>query len=285
MAQQEQPRRKSPSDVTDEPWAIVALLIPPTKQRSRGGRPRKVHMREVLPTLCSLNRRGCPGERVPHALLPKRTVSDAFGPWRDDGTGAKMVKGVRERLRVAAGRAPPPSAVCLASQAGKTTAMGGPERGEDGGTKSNGRPRPLWVDTLGVWLAVRMPRAALAAGGAAPRLRGRVHPSPWPRLVTILAAQTDHHHALDAWMAESRPGGPRAGNARPAGPHGCTPLAKRWVMERTNAWQSRLRSNRQDEESRVASRTAMLQMSHGHRRRNRRAPCGRPVCHSRKDAA
>jgi transposase len=34
-----------PSDLTDEEWALIALLIPPAK---RGGRRREVDVREVM---------------------------------------------------------------------------------------------------------------------------------------------------------------------------------------------------------------------------------------------
>ena len=70
----------------DEQWAIVAPLIPPAKQSSRGGPPRTVDMREVLNTIFSLNRSGCPWDRLPHDVLPKSTVYDSFAQWRDDGT-------------------------------------------------------------------------------------------------------------------------------------------------------------------------------------------------------
>jgi transposase len=46
-------------------------MIPPAKQRKRGGRPRKVDMREVLNTLFYLNRSGCQWDMLPHDLLPK----------------------------------------------------------------------------------------------------------------------------------------------------------------------------------------------------------------------
>ena len=70
-------RKKYPSDLTDEQWTILAPLIPPAKQSTRGGRPRTVNMREVLNTLFYLNRSGCQWDMLPHDLLPKSTVYDS----------------------------------------------------------------------------------------------------------------------------------------------------------------------------------------------------------------
>ena len=78
-------------------------------------------MREVLQTLFSLNRSGCQWDMLPHDVLPKSTVYDSFAQWRDDGTWAKMIKALRERTRVEAGRDPTPSAACIESQSVKTT--------------------------------------------------------------------------------------------------------------------------------------------------------------------
>jgi transposase len=140
-------------------------------------------------------------------------------------------------------------------------------------------------DTLGWFLVVLRTRAGREDGVAAPILLGHVTPQALPRLVTSLADPQDHHHALDAWRAEPRAGGHSAVTRRPAGTTGFTPLAKRWVMERTNAGQGRYRRNSKDDERRIESSTALRQISHIHLRLPSRAPGGPPEFHYRKEAA
>jgi putative transposase len=106
MVKKDRSRKQYPSDLTDEQWAMVEPMIPPATQSPRGGRPRQVDMREVLNTLFYLNRSGCQWDMLPHDLLPKSTVYDYFAQWRDDGTWTRLVKALRERNRVAAGREP-----------------------------------------------------------------------------------------------------------------------------------------------------------------------------------
>jgi transposase len=101
-------------------------------------------MREVLNTIFYLNRSGCPWDMLPHDLVPKSTVYDYFAQWRDDGTWAKMVQALRERTRVAAGRAPTPSAVCIDSQSGKTTEMVAPRAAMMGARKSTDASGICW---------------------------------------------------------------------------------------------------------------------------------------------
>ena len=97
------------TDLTDEQWAILEPLVPPSKH---GGRPREVDMRDVINTILYLNRTGCQWDMLPHDLLPKSTVYDYFAAWRDDGTWQHMMDALRAQVARRTGGRVGVDAVC-----------------------------------------------------------------------------------------------------------------------------------------------------------------------------
>jgi putative transposase len=91
-------------------------------------------------------------------------------------------------------------------------------------------------------------------------------------LTTIFGDNKYHNHQLEAWLKKDRPNWHIEVKMRPEGTKGFTPLKKRWVVERTNAWNGRCRRNSKDYERMIASSAAMIQVSQSHLMLRRLAP-------------
>ncbi len=72
---------------------------------------------------------------------------------------------------------------------------------------------------------------------------------------------------------------------RPDGSTGFTPLPKRWVVERPNAWSGRARRNSKDYERKPESSAAQIQLSHIQLMLHRLSPVPQPEFHYRKEVA
>ena len=250
-------RKAYRSDVTDEQWALIGDLLPPAK---RGGRPRRVDLREVVNTLMYQGRTSCQWDYLPHDLLPKSTVWDYFVAWQKDGSWQKLVDTLRGKIRTEAGREETPSAACIDTQSVKSTEIGGPV-GYDGGKKIKGRKRHIVVDSLGLLLAVVVTAANLDDGTYASRVLAKLAAEKFPRLKKVFADNKYNNKRLQRWMAETKAPYEIEIGMKPAGEEGFKPLKIRWVVEQAHACLGRCRRLSKDYERLTSSSETWVQIS------------------------
>ena len=118
------------------------------------------------------------------------------------------------------------------------------------------------MDVLGLLIAVVVTCANADDGTAAPLLLEKVTVEDQPRLQVILGGNKYRNHSLNAWMKLQRPDWKIEVESPPPGKKGFSPVCKRWVVERSNAWHGRCRRNSKDNERRTDSAEAMIKLSH-----------------------
>ena len=105
--------RAYPSDVSDEEWALVArylCLLPEDCGQ------RRHPLRELFNGLRYVVRHGIPWRAMPNDLPPWAAVHQQAMRWLRAGCFEALASDLREVLRVAAGRAPQPTAAVLDSR-------------------------------------------------------------------------------------------------------------------------------------------------------------------------
>ena len=117
------------------------------------------------------------------------------------------------------------------------------------------------VDTLGLLIAVSVISAAIDDAAAAPQVLGQATTARCPRLEKVWADGKYHNHNLYAWLKEHQPHITLEVVSRPVGAKGFVLLHRRWVVERTNAWNGRSRRLSKDYERRTVSSETMIRLS------------------------
>lgn len=108
--------------------------------------------RRILDAVFYLVRAGVAWRYLPKGFPPRNTVYGFFARWRADGTWLRIHDALRDRVRVAAGRAPNPTAAIIDSQSVRAAAtVGNDSRGFDGGKKVNVNDTSQWMPAGCCW--------------------------------------------------------------------------------------------------------------------------------------
>lgn len=240
------------TDLTDAEWALLCDLF----ERNGGRGKPSVHERRVLLNACLyVVRTGCAWRLLPKSFPPWRAVYKAFRGWAHAGTFETMHDRLRQQWRSRIGRTPEPTAAIIDAQSTRSTPQGG-GTGFDAGKKVKGRKRHLVVDTLGLLLAVTVTAASVQdRDGAAPVVAQACAKVPGLKALFADAAyggrcaeSIEKTHGIAVNIVR-HPGNRTTGSwqtaQQPLWPEvaakGFVVQAKRWVVERTHAWNERAR--------------------------------------------
>ena len=226
------------------------------------GKPPSYARRLLVDACCYVVRTGCSWRLIPKDFPTWTIVYKTFRRWTDAKKFETMHDRLRGMWRERAERQVGPTAGILDSQSVKTSAQGGP-KGYDAGKKVKGRKRHILV--VGLILAlVILPANVQDRDGAPPVVAKAMEKYPSIQKLYVdgayggeCKAKLEHTHKIDVEVVR-HPANGAVGRWQDAGQQSLFPvtkgfvvLPKRWVVERTHAWNDRSRRLAKDHDRRI----------------------------------
>lgn len=249
-----EPEQTYPSCLTDAEWSLVEDLFDNAGNR---GKPPAYPRRLLLDACCYVVRTGCSWRQLPKGFPPWQNVYRTFRRWSEQDRFEQMHDRLRSQWRMREARDEAPSAAVLDAQSTRSSPQGG-DSGYDAGKKVKGRKRHIVTDTLGLLLAVSVTAASVQdRDGAHPVVDATM--SKYPKIETLYVdsgyagrcAQTvSQLHGIKVEVVRhpaNRNVGRWSSEAQDdmftvaADASGFVVQPKRWVVERTHAWNERAR--------------------------------------------
>jgi transposase len=236
-------RKPYPSDVSDEGWAFVAPYLTLMDEAA----PQRRHsLREAFNGLRFIVRTGMQWRMMPHDLPPWDIVYQQTRRWLAAGSFEAIVHDLRALLRLAAGRAPEPTAAILDSRTLQSTPASGDRAGYDGAKRRKGSKVHAAVDTLGHLLALHVTPADAQDRAQVAELAEAVQAATGQ---SVEVAFVDQGYTGEQAEADAAAQGIRLEVVKhPAAKRGFVLLPRRWVVERDFAWAARFRRLARDYE-------------------------------------
>ncbi len=276
-----------PCGLTDSEWEQVKPIFDPPR---RTGAPEKYPRRQMLDACVYVLRSGCSWRMLPKDFPSWPTVYKTFRRWLARGLFEAMYDELRKLWRARQHRAVDPTAAVLDSQSVKTSPQGGP-KGYDAGKKVKGRKRHLVTDTLGLLVTVLITAASTQDPdpiGAMPAVDLAKSKVPGIKMLYVDAGYAGacvedirQRHQIQVEVVR-HPSNRKVGRWQQGQLplfdilKGFVVLPKRWVIERTNAWNDRPRRMNKDHDRNLAVSTAWIWLTEGRMllRRLTAAPTG-----------
>ena len=188
-----------PTDVSDAPWEVLPLVLPPPQGRPGGPGRQPLDLRRGITGLFYVHKTGWQWRMRPPDLGNGHTSYGSVRRWRRTGGWERVLATRRQWERQSQGRLPAPSACCADSQRLKP-ATPGEDVGFDGPKTSKGRKRHLLVETLGLMVAVVVTAAKMEERLGLGLLLKRYLASGVTRLRNIWVAGGDEAQWLCDWV-------------------------------------------------------------------------------------